>query len=29
LYLIRVAGHSRSTRPGEPECHLRRFQSAM
>ena len=25
LYLIRVAGHSRSTRPGEPEYHLRRF----
>ena len=25
LYLIRVAGHSRSTRPGQPEHHLRRF----
>jgi len=24
LYLIRVAGHSRSTRPGQPEYHLRR-----
>src|SRR5204862_3144301 len=25
LYLIRVAGHSRSTRPGQPEYHLRRL----
>ena len=25
LYLIRVAGHSRSTRQGQPEYHLRRF----
>jgi hypothetical protein len=25
LYLIPIAGHSRSTRPGQPEYHLRRF----
>ena len=29
LYLIRVAGHSRSTRPGQPEHPPETFQSAM